>query len=50
MTIVKRESAIVQKTLFRFVKQVTSLAQQLTDAAVMQFGRLVFIRTHGTGS
>ena len=36
MAVLKRESAIVQKTLFRFVKQVTSLAQKLTDAAVMQ--------------
>lgn len=32
----KRESAVVQKTLFRFVKQVASLAQKLTDAALIQ--------------
>lgn len=36
MTVVKRESGIVTKTLFRFVKQVASLAQKLTDAAVIQ--------------
>ena len=36
MTAVKRESGVVTKTLFRFVKQVASLAQKLTDAAVMQ--------------
>lgn len=36
MTVVKRESGVVTKTLFRFVKQVASLAQTLTDAAVIQ--------------
>jgi hypothetical protein len=34
--VLKRESAVVQKTLFRFVKQVASLAQKLTDAALIQ--------------
>ena len=33
---VKRESVLMAETLFRFVKQVASLAQKLTDAAVMQ--------------
>ena len=33
---VKRESVLMAKTLFRFVKQVASLAQKLTDAAVMK--------------
>ncbi|HET7323857.1 MAG TPA: IS5/IS1182 family transposase, partial [Halococcus sp.] len=28
----KRESGVMEKTLFRFVKQVASLAQKLTDA------------------
>jgi hypothetical protein len=32
----KRGSVDVQKTLFRFVKQVASLAQKLTDAALIQ--------------
>lgn len=32
----KRESGVMPNTLFRFVKQVVSLAQKLTDAAVMQ--------------
>jgi IS5 family transposase len=36
MAVLKRESGVVSKTLFRFVKQVASLAQKLTDAAVMQ--------------
>jgi hypothetical protein len=36
MTEMKRESGVVQKTLFRFVKQVASLAQKLTDAALIQ--------------
>lgn len=33
---VKRESAVMGKTLFRFVKQVASLAQKLTDAALIE--------------
>ena len=36
MAVLKRESDVMSKTLFRFVKQVASLAQKLTDAAVMQ--------------
>jgi IS5 family transposase len=32
----KRKSASVQKTLFRFVKQAVSIARKLTDAALMQ--------------
>jgi hypothetical protein len=36
MTEMKRESGVMAKTLFRFVKQVVSLAQKLTDAALMQ--------------
>lgn len=36
MTVVKWESGVVTKALFRFVKQVVSSAQKLTDAAVIQ--------------
>ncbi|RKS78310.1 IS5 family transposase [Haloarcula quadrata] len=32
----KRESNVMHNTLFRFVKQVASLAQKLTDAALME--------------
>jgi IS5 family transposase len=32
----KRESTVVQKVLFRFVKQAVSIARKLTDCAVMQ--------------
>jgi hypothetical protein len=36
MTVVKRESAVMGEILFRFMKQVVSLAQKRSDAAVMQ--------------
>jgi hypothetical protein len=36
MTELKRESAVMGNTLFRFVKQVISITQKLTDAALMQ--------------
>ena len=36
ITKVKRESMIMAKTLFRFVKQVASLAQKLTYAALIE--------------
>lgn len=36
MTGVKRESAVMGKTLLRFVRQTAALAQKLTDAAVIQ--------------
>ncbi len=32
----KRKKPVVQKVLFRFVKQAVSIARKLTDAAVMQ--------------
>jgi len=34
--VLKRESTVVSKVLFRFVKQVASIAQKLSDAAVLQ--------------
>jgi hypothetical protein len=35
----KRKTASVQKTLFRFVKQAVLIARKLTDAALMQIDR-----------
>lgn len=36
MIVLKRESGLMAKTLFRFVKQVASLAQKLSDAALLE--------------